>query len=77
MDHNDPGCRTTGSKPFAHHFRCGNIHYPVEDRKEMKQEYFICPFCHKRTKVSRLSDNIVRCLKCNKTGDKKDFFLYA
>ena len=39
----------------------------------MKQEYFICPFCHERAKVSRLSDNIARCLKCNKTGDKKDF----
>ncbi len=39
----------------------------------MKDTRFLCPFCHKITKLSRLSENIVRCLKCGKTGDKKEF----
>ena len=39
----------------------------------MKDTRFLCPFCHKITKLSRMSENIVRCLKCGKTGDKKEF----
>ena len=39
----------------------------------MKDTRFLCPFCHKITKLSRLSENIVRCLKCDKTGDRKEF----
>ena len=39
----------------------------------MKYTRFLCPFCHKLVKLSRLSENIVRCLKCDKTGDRKEF----
>ena len=39
----------------------------------MKDTRFLCPFCHKIVKLSRLSENIVRCVKCGKTGDRKEF----
>ena len=39
----------------------------------MKDTRFLCPFCHKLVKLSRLSENIVRCVKCGKTGDRKEF----
>ena len=39
----------------------------------MKYTRFLCPFCHKIVKLSRLSENVVRCLKCGKTGDRKEF----
>ena len=39
----------------------------------MKDTRFLCPFCHKLVKLSRLSENLVRCLKCDKTGDKTEF----
>ena len=39
----------------------------------MNDTRFLCPFCHKIVKLSRLSENIVRCVKCGKTGDRKEF----
>ena len=39
----------------------------------MKDTRFLCPFCHKIVKLSRLSENVVRCVKCGKTGDRKEF----